>query len=403
MIPLIAWRNVWRNRVRSLVVITSVVVGIWAAAFIISFSIGMKQGYVRTAIKDEVSHIQVHMPGYLQNPDLARYIPQAGLLIRRIRRIPEVKAVTGRLLLEAMASTATNTAGVILRGIDTEAENQVTGIRDHIIAGSYLSGRELPVLVGSALAGKLNLKLGHKLVLTFQDSGGNITAAAFRVCGIFRTANSSFDESNLFVQAGDLDPLIREGDRTAEIAVLLRDEDSVLPVQQTLQAMFPKTEVENWRQIAPELALMVDTQDESLYLILLIIVAALMFGIINTMLMAVLERFREIAMLMAIGMKRSRLFGMIMMETLYLSGAGIPLGLGVSYLSIRILARSGIDLGHFAQGLSAYGFGTIIYPQMKPQFYWLVCGFIFLAALLGSLFPAARALKVEPSKALQSQ
>src|SRR5690242_11091449 len=344
MIAQIAWRNVWRNKVRSGVVITSVVVGIWAAAFIISFSTGMKRGYVETAIGTEVSHLQIHFPGYMDNPDLSEYIPRADSVVARIKKLPAVKAVTARLLVNAMAATATNTTGAIVRGVDTTNENGVTRVKGHIRTGAYLNGNNLPVLIGSALADKLHLKMHHKLVLTFQDTRGNIISAAFRVTGIYRTTDSRFDEDNIFVRRNDLANLLGVTDKAAEIAILLKQDDSVPAVQSELIKMYPALEVKNWRQIAPELALTVDSQNESLILIVLIIVLALMFGILNTMMMAILERVHEIGMLMAIGMNKTRLFFMIMTETLYLSLAGIPLGLLLSYITISITGKQGINL-----------------------------------------------------------
>jgi ABC-type lipoprotein release transport system permease subunit len=402
MIAQVAWRNVWRNKVRSLVVISSVVVGIWAAAFIISFATGMKHSYVETAIENEVSHLQIHVPGYLSDPDLTKLIPKADNMVTVIKKMQQVKAVTARLLINAMASTPTNTTGAIVRGIDTADENSVTHIRGHIISGTYLDDNNLPVLVGSALAEKLNLKMHHKLVLTFQDVQGNITSAAFKVTGIYATTNSTFDENNMFVRRSDLASLLSISDKAAEIAILLKQDDKVTSVQKSLAGRFPGIEVKNWKEIAPELALMVESQNESLYLIVLIIVLALMFGIINTMMMAVLERIHEIGMLMAIGMNKTRLFFMIMTETLYLSLAGIPLGLMLSYVTISVTGRHGINLGTFSKGLSSYGLGTIVRPVLTPQFYGIVALFIFLAALLGSFYPAAKALRIEPARALQS-
>lgn len=402
MISRIAWRNIWRNKIRSAVVIASVVVGIWAAAFILSFSMGMKHAYVQTAIENQVSHLQLHAPGYLDNPGLEKSIQQADSKASAISRLPAVKAVTVRVLVIAMAATASNTAGVNVRGIDTAAENAVTHIGDHVQEGSYLAGNGLPALIGAALAEKLNLKMHHKLVLTFQDLQGNITSAAFRVTGIYTTANSSFDENNVFVRRGDLAALLGLKDQAEEIAVLLRQDDEVPAVQDRLVKMFPSLDVKSWKQIAPELALTVDSQNESLFLVVLIIVLALMFGIVNTMMMAILERVHEIGMLMAVGMNRIRLFLMIMMETLYLSIAGIPAGLALSWLTISITGREGINLGIFAKGLSAFGLGTIVYPRLQPGFYVIVAVFIFCAAFLGSLYPALKALRVEPAEALQA-
>jgi ABC-type lipoprotein release transport system permease subunit len=402
MITQIAWRNVWRNKVRSLVVIASVAVGIWASTFIAAFSSGMRHRYVETAIHNEVSHIQVHARGYLDDPELSESIPDAGVVVSQIKKMPGVKSVSSRLLVNAMAATASTSTGVLLRGIDTLDENNTTGIGKNLVEGSYLSGATLPVFISKELAEKLHVKLKHKIVFTFQDAQGNMTSAAFRVTGIFKTNNSTFDLQNVFLRDADLSALLKMDGEASEIAILLNNDNEVPTLLSKLKTIFPKYDVKDWKQIAPELALTVDSLNETLYMFILIIVLALVFGIVNTMLMAVLERTHEIGMLMAIGMNRKKLFRMIMTETFYLSLVGTPVGLLLAYITIVLTGKYGISLALFAQGLSSFGISKMVYPELEASVYGVIAVFIFAGTVLASFYPAIRALKLNPTDAMRS-
>lgn len=402
MITQIAWRNVWRNKVRSLVVIASVAVGIWAATFIAAFSSGMRHRYVETAIHSEVSHIQVHALGYLDDPELSESIPDVNKIVSQIKKIPEVKSIASRLLVNAMAATTSTSTGVLLRGIDTLDENNTTGIGKNIIEGNYLSGATLPAFISSELADKLHLKLKHKIVFTFQDVQGNMVSAAFRVTGIFKTNNSTFDLQNVFLRDSDLSALLKMDGEASEIAILLKNDKDVPAVLSKLKTLIPEYEVKDWKQIAPELALTVDSLNETLYMFILIIVLALVFGIVNTMLMAVLERSHEIGMLMAIGMNRKKLFRMIMTETFYLSLVGTPIGLLLAYITIVLTGKYGISLALFAQGLSSYGISKMVYPELEASVYGVIAVFIFTGTLLASFYPAIRALKLNSVEAMRA-
>lgn len=402
MITQIAWRNVWRNKVRSLVVIASVAVGIWAATFIAAFSSGMRHRYVETAIHNEVSHIQVHVKGYLDDPELSESISNVNAVISKIKKLPGVKSVSSRLLVNAMAATASTSTGVLLRGIDTLDENNTTGIGSNIMEGSYLSGATLPAFISTELAKKLHVKLKHKIVFTFQDAQGNMTSAAFRVTGIFKTNNSTFDLQNVFLRDTDLSALLKMDGEASEIAVLLKRDNDVPLVLSKLKALFPNYDVEDWRQIAPELALTVDSLNETLYMFILIIVLALVFGIVNTMLMAILERSHEIGMLMAIGMNRNKLFRMITTETFFLSLVGTPVGLLLAYITIMVTGKYGISLGLFAEGLSSYGISKMVYPELGASVYGVIAMFIFAGTVLASFYPAIRALKLNSVEAMRA-
>ncbi len=403
MLTRIAWRNVWRNKVRSLILLCSIALGVWAGIFMLSFSWGMSIQYVNLAIKGQISHIQMHQPEFKQDRKITYTIDDAPGRIQEINSLPGVRASCGRIIISGMISSPTSGAGASISGIDPDQENMVTGMATNVIQGEYFeSKKKNQILIGEKLANKLNVKLNNKVVLTFQDIDSHITAAAFRVAGIYKTSNSSTDELNVFVKHAALSPLLGlEEGSVHEIAILLIEGAEMAPIYASLKAKYPALLVEDWKALAPELRLVVDSFRMNMVVFMGIILLALTFGIINTMLMAVLERFHELGVLMAIGMNKFSVFMMIMLETLYLAIIGGICGLLLAYGTIQILGRTGIDLSAFAKGLSAYGMDTLVYPALQNNQYLEIFIMIFIAAILSAIYPAYKALKLNPVQAIR--
>ncbi|MGD9931394.1 MAG: ABC transporter permease [Mangrovibacterium sp.] len=205
MMIAVAWRNVWRNKTRSLVITIAMSLGLASGIFYMGFYRGMMDQRIQTAIVTEVSHIQVHHKNYLENPDKKFLIPHANSVLDEIRKTPGVKATSSRIILNTMIQSAATGSGVKITGINPDDEKQVTNLYTKISEGSWFeNGKRNPIVIGRKLADKLKVKLKSKVVVTMQDMEGNITAAAFKVEGIFETSNTAYDENCVFVRKTDL-------------------------------------------------------------------------------------------------------------------------------------------------------------------------------------------------------
>ncbi|MEM9983744.1 MAG: FtsX-like permease family protein, partial [Bacteroidota bacterium] len=213
-------------------------------------------------------------------------------------------------------------------------------------------------------------------------------------------ANSKFDEGNVYVRLADLQKLAKVGAGIHEIAVVLDDIEQV----DATAAAFTTDQVmaETWADLAPDLRLISESFQVSMYIFIGIILLALAFGIVNTMLMAVLERTRELGMLMAVGMNRGRVFLMIMLETIFLVTVGGPLGLAVGYLLVSILGSIGIDMGSFSDAMSQFGMSSTVRPHLAGEYYFQIAIMVAVTALLSAIYPALRALKLKPVEAIRS-
>jgi ABC-type lipoprotein release transport system permease subunit len=239
-------------------------------------------------------------------------------------------------------------------------------------------------------------------VLTFTDTTDNIVSSAFRVSSIYQSGNAPLDEWNVYVQMNTLNELLLTGNSFHEIAIILNNDGDVETAQKTLQNEFPSLLVESWKEISPETDLMVRTVDEYSYIIIIIILIALAFGILNTMLMSVLERTREIGMVMALGMSRARIFLLILWETILLTIAGTPVGLLAVYFTTSYYQRHGLDLSGMGKDMMAsFGFNTMIYPSFPWEKLTAIMIMVIGTALISCLLPAMKALRLQPVEALR--
>ncbi len=475
MILEIAWKNVWRNKTRSLIVITAVTIGVFAGVFTIAAMNSSIVQRIDAAVNEEMSHIQVNNKDFRSSSDIRNVINDYPSLKSTLESAPGVVNTTGRIIIKGIASTASKSTGVEITGIEFEKEKEIFTLYKKLIpgTGSYFGSETKfnTAFIGEKLAKELNIirytltadalsklesesvpaevitklgairdqkfptdkkfsksvarlltptelkrfshkikeaawsyREGAKVILTFLDLENNQTGAAFRVTGIFRTNNDMFESLAVFVPENELRELtgMEEGTYHRAIARLENDEltDKATPM---IRESLPGYEVLNWKEIQPDLAMMADMMQEIYGIFMAIILAALAFGIVNTMLMAVLERTREIGMLAAIGMNRRKIFSMIMLESVFLSIVGGITGMAVSGAVIAATAKNGINLMKYSEGMEAFGYTAHLFPTIDVQFFITTTILIVLTGILSSIYPARKALKLNPVEAIRGE
>jgi ABC-type lipoprotein release transport system permease subunit len=257
-----------------------------------------------------------------------------------------------------------------------------------------------PVLIGEKLANNLNAKVRSKLVLTFQDINGNITAGAFRVVGILKSSSVKINEATAYVQQSDLNKLLEIGNEIHEIAVTTHTATEQDLLKSQIIANNPTLLTEDWKELAPILNFMTVWFDMMLRVLIVIVMMALAFGIVNTMLMSVLERFKELGILMAVGMNKAKVFMMILAETLMLALVGGPLGMLAGFFTMSYLGVDGIDLTDYSEALSAIGYESILYPKIASYIYFEIAVGVMITSFLGALYPAWKAVNLKPVDAI---
>ncbi|MDF1548274.1 MAG: FtsX-like permease family protein [Bacteroidales bacterium] len=473
MIWSIAWKNIWRNRVRSLVVIVAVVLGIMGGMLMIGFMNGLIEQRIDASIHNEISHVQIHEPEFMNNEEIEYTINNYDKIKNILDTLNGVVAYTARSKTFAMVQSDWSTTGLVIKGVNLEKEKQVSDLSNFIIEGDFLENESrLPsIVIGSKAAEELKLlnyqiednkmaaidslqipaettakldslplkryrtekqfskalaavlnehemkqfgkqlinyfsfyRLGAKVTVTISDTAQIMVPITFRVTGIYKTSNDMFDGMTAFVLENAVLKETGFGkDFIHEIAILTTNNEEGVLVAKELQRSLPNYSVLSWKQIAPDLAYMSDMMEFMDFIYVGIIMLALAFGIINTMLMAVLERAKELGMLMAIGMNKMRVFSMIMLESVFLTLTGAIVGMGASALIFALLARSGINLSMWSEGFEAMGYSAIIYPVVSAGNYINIILLVILTGILASIWPARKALKMNPAEALRTE
>ncbi len=403
MIVLLAWRNIWRNKIRSIIIMVSVAIGLFAGIAVLSLYKGMMKSRIATVVNAETGHLQIHDSNFKKDYEPRFFVSNGNNVVNTINKMPEIKAFALRSIANGMLTTPTGSAGVKINGIFPEQEYNISQLKLKIKEGKEFDPRKKnEVFVGKKLAEKMKLKLGAKLVLTFTDTAQEIVSGAFRIAAIYQSDNAPLDERNVYVKISDLNTLLGIPGQFHEIVILLNKDETLKTTQEKLQKQLPQYQVESWVDISPEMNLMVRTTDQYSYIIIVIIMIALAFGIVNTMLMAILERTREIGMMIALGTSKARVFTLILLETLFLTVAGTPVGILVGWGVISYFNKQGLDIsGMGKEMMSSFGFNTLVYPEFPDEKLAGVLLIVTGTAIVSCLFPAIKAVKLKPAEALR--
>ena len=247
-------------------------------------------------------------------------------------------------------------------------------------------------------------RIRNKVQIAISDLAGTPIQGIFRVCGIYKTTNTGFDQTAVYVNAGELAKLYGGNEiLTHEIAVLLTNIDDAGKVKEKLSRVSGDNSVRTWKELAPDAAMMNDFMILYYFIYIGIIMLALAFGIINTMLMAILERTKELGMLMAIGMNHKRIFKMIMLETIFLTMVGAAAGMLSGWAIIAVLGKTGIHFAGWGEGFEAIGFAARVYPVVTLEFFLFTTIMVIVTAIISSVWPARKALKLKPVEALKTE
>ncbi|MDW7772448.1 MAG: FtsX-like permease family protein [Desulfobulbaceae bacterium] len=400
----LACKNVLRYRHRTWVTIAAMAF----AGCIMIFYASLLEGWLRAmeinAISMEMGEIQMHAPGYRFDPDLYNFISGAPAVLAEAGTAGFIGS--SRLFGSGLAAAHENSTGVSIRGIDPDAEKQVVRLHVHIHAGRWLaSGAEREVVLGQQLATILDVRPGDELVLIGQAADGSMANDLFIVRGVLKSVGQGIDRAGLFMTAKDFREFFVFPDGVHEF--VFKRADRTLPLDEateSLTCLFPDHAVENWRQLQPTLARLLDLSDVSLVIMLLITYAAVGMLTMNAMLMGVFERIPVFGVMKALGFSGGRLFGLIIWETLIQVTAASLLALAAGLPLSLYFERNPIDFSFLLEGSS-----TIAGIAFEPQWYCEVTGssillpilFLYVVALLSISYPALKAAMISPVDAIR--
>jgi putative ABC transport system permease protein len=402
---LIAARNVLRNPRRTVITAGGAAFCIFAFVFMFGFFDGFGEQVIENSTRYLTGHIQVERPGFRSNlaPELA--LEDSGALLDRLARTPGVAAAAPRVQAQALASTAAKSEGIILMGVDPDVERRVTFIDRTVVEGQALApGADRDLVIGRKLAEKLRVRLGERVVVMGQSANGEIATAAYRVRGIFATESNAFDGAFAFVTLAAAQSLLELGNRVSTINIRLADRGQLEQILAGLRATGDSERIAftPWQDLLPQIAEMVKlnrTISQIVNAILLLVVATAMM---NTVFMAVAERTREFGVMMALGTPPAAIRRMVVYETLALLILASILGYGLGVALVEYTGREGLDLSGFFRGYSAIpGLTGIIHPRLILANVIPPGLALLLVGVLVSIYPAARAARLDPTTAIR--
>lgn len=400
----LGWRNIWRNPRRTAVIMTAVIIGVWSMIFLGGVMRGMVDQMVQNGIATLTGHIQVHQRGYRNDPVIENSISDPRAVITALgKALPPGARWTTRVRVNAIASNARHSDGVVLVGIDPPREAEISFIGQAIDQGRYLTPDDTHgIVIGKALADRFETKLNRKLVLMSQDTSREIASRAFRIVGIFRAEMEVTEKQFVFVTMSAAQQMLKLQSGISEVSVILPEHEHANQVTNVLRAaLLPVDyEVHTWRDLLPLLTAYLDIYDNFVFLWYLVVFIAMAFGIVNTMLMAVFERMREFGLLKALGMKPWGIIKEVLTESCFLLIMGMAIGNILGFLTIISLSGSGIDLSFLAAGTEYFGISRVIYPVFSGKDLTMANGVVFVLGLLVSFYPALKAAKFTPVEAL---
>jgi ABC-type lipoprotein release transport system permease subunit len=270
--------------------------------------------------------------------------------------------------------------------------------------GTLISKREMRDYGQIIKQAAWSFRENSKMTLAFLGNDNNQVSAVFRIAGIYDIKNSMYEQNMVFLRNDVLSRLAGiDSGSFHQIVVRISDINKTENITMDIRSAFPGLDVRNWKELQPDLAMMTDYVFQIYGFFMVIILAALAFGIINTMLMAVLERTRELGMLTAIGMNKQKVFSMIMLESVFLSVVGGFAGMIVGYITVLLSAKHGINFSQYAEGMEAVGYSAHIYPEISAGFFVLVTIMIVITGVVSSVYPALKALKLDPADAIRTE
>jgi ABC-type lipoprotein release transport system permease subunit len=402
----IAWRNVMRNRRRTLITLAAISSGLAAIILFFGLSNGFHDQWITNSVRVYTGHIVIFAEEYRDERNLNRKIENSDDLIIWLDGMPGVETATPRIHINGLVSTARNSAMALVRGINPARETRIAGLRERIVEGSYLdSDNARQILIGHKMADRLNAALGEKIVLMVQAADGSIGAELFRLQGIFRLGAVDLDGSLAIIGLKDAQELAALGGGVTEAVLIM---DSPADVGKAAAALIKEFdgagyEVLTWDQLMPQAKEMIALSNVFTYILLVIILAVVSLGILNTMLMSIMERTREFGIMRALGTRPAQIVRLVLLEAVYLGVIGTALGMTAGILLVTLLAWEGIDLSRWSGAMDLVSsLKPIIYPALRPASVGIASLAAFATTLIAAIYPALRAARLRPVDAIRS-
>ncbi len=403
---MLAWRNVWKNKRRTILTLLTIMVGCGMIIFMNALAKGGHDQMIEDAVSNNVGHVQVHEKGYWDNRSIEYALQLDGKLLKELQRNEKIEAFTERVEAGALLSYEDTTTGGMVQAVDPEREPEVTDLHTKVLKGGrYLEpGDETSVVLGSTLARNLGVTVGDTFAMISQGFDGSIAAENLTVVGLFESGNPEYDQRLVLMPLEQAKETFTMMGYINSVVVRATETDQLMDVRDDLREAVDneRTEVMAWDDLMPELVQFIVMDDVGAYIFDLILFMVVAFGILNTIQMSVYERIREFGVMLAIGTRPEQVTIMVLFETVFIAFFGVLLGVLVGGALSYYYSVNPMDWSAYAEEMSVWGVSITTFPTDMTLLNVLMTVLItFVLSLVFTVFPARRAAKLNPIEAIR--
>lgn len=398
----LAWRNIWRNKRRTLITVASIFFGVLLSAYMTSMQEGSYDKMVDIVVKFYSGYMQVHQEDYWENKSINNSFDYDQAMIGKLKSQPEIELVIPRLESFGLASAQELTRGAAIFGIVPEVETRLTGIADKIVAGKYLQAHDDGVVIGEGLSRFLKLGLNDTLVIITQGYHGVSSAGKFPVHGIIKHVSPELNKSIIYMELKTCQDFLGAENKLTSLVVNVADNNVMKRALKSLRTEIqPPFSVMSWEEMQPEVVQQIESDRAGGVIMKAILYVVIAFGIFGTIMMMIAERRREFGVMISIGMQKSKLAVVLFIETLFIGLLGIVSGIAVSLPLLFIQSKNPIPLtGETARLMEDFGFEPYMFFSTAPEVFWQQAVSVFVLTLLIGIYPIIASLRIKEIKAL---
>jgi ABC-type lipoprotein release transport system permease subunit len=350
-------------------------------------------------------HIQIHAKGFQKRMKLEKVVANPAAAEKIVQASPHFKSLSEKVKAEALIGTSEQSSGIILLGIDPAAESKVTRLKNFISKGSFLNpGDETSVVIGQKLAEKLEVSVGDKVVVLVQERRGGMGGMSYHVKGIYKTGAEFLDEATAFVTLQSAQNIFALDKDISEITVRLDGIQSLdaetARIRTLLTAQNPDYEVLPWKEVVPEVDGWIRWDNALIGIILAVVAIVIGIGVMNTVLMSIIERTKEFGILKAVGITPRQLIKLVLLETFFLDLIGILAGTALGLWLVSFFSVNGVPMGAFLESMQSVYMPASIKTAIAADHLFTSIGIMLVLPVVISIYPALRAANLEPVKAI---
>ena len=396
----LAWRNMIRNARRSLLTVSAVALGLASLIFLWGFNDGVHNTMMRNLQQVIVGSIQVHADGFFHHPKLSKIVPDSGKVITLLHELG-ADNLAYRLRTFALAAGEETSEGLVLLGMHPDMEQAATRIAAKVDRGRFIGDNdEAACVLGKTTARNLGVNPGDDVVFLTEDRYGSLAAEKLKLVGIISSGEMGIDRGLAIIPLGFMQQMTGMDGKYSEIVVQLPKEQLEPVTAQLREKLGSAYEVLRWYDMYPMMKQWVELENAFYYIFLSIVLVIIAAGIMNTVLMSMLERIHEFGVMMALGCGRVRLAGMVVVESLLLGMAGVVAGVMVGLLLVHYFHGAGIDLSSQMDSIARFYLNPVIHTEIDTNHLLDTVLAVLAAAVVAAIWPAIRAARLEPVEAI---